>query len=398
MHIMRWVTGLAAAGALFGCSENAQAPTAVANGSQAVSLPAALAGSSEFAGRGSIETTARVVALAMADSSVRLSVRDAMRASPLTEHKLSLRGFMASPAGRPLLIAAAQAASLSPATLLAGLARFPALDFYVPAREHRRTWTGTNDIAVGVNFDGAPSAAAYLVSGESVPIDFAHAVPARPVMMLQSAEFAARRIHQQSSSVGDRIQDADDGESGAVWVSIDAAGKRTETQLADIVDHRPGALLQTCFPTEANEYCGGTGGGGGGVPEQVTRVTTFSTSGVCDNGNCSEGNEFEFTTTTQFGGPAGFLRETGIGSSQVLHPNWGLISTTPFSSGTLTVAIVETDGTSNDDHWSVLYPQGGFGPIAVSLSDNGALWPLFESPCCVDPFVNSPGVFVVFGW
>jgi len=50
---------------------------------------------------------ARAFALALSREDVRVQVRNAMRASLVTEHKLVLREFAATPAGRHLVRAAA---------------------------------------------------------------------------------------------------------------------------------------------------------------------------------------------------------------------------------------------------------------------------------------------------
>ena len=47
---------------------------------------------------------ARVLALGMKKHSLRLSVRDAMRASLVTEHKLGFQDFVRTPTGKDLLI------------------------------------------------------------------------------------------------------------------------------------------------------------------------------------------------------------------------------------------------------------------------------------------------------
>lgn len=46
-----------------------------------------------------VDGVARAFALGMADQAVREAVRDAMRASPWTEHKLSLREFVTTSSG-----------------------------------------------------------------------------------------------------------------------------------------------------------------------------------------------------------------------------------------------------------------------------------------------------------
>ena len=54
------------------------------------------------------DTLARLFALAMQDPSVRVGVRDALRASPFVEHKVSLQDLLATAAGRALIAGAAE--------------------------------------------------------------------------------------------------------------------------------------------------------------------------------------------------------------------------------------------------------------------------------------------------
>lgn len=87
----------------------------------------------------------RSIAVSMAQSGVRSAVRDAMRSSRLTEHKLSLQGFLASVEGSSLLRGAAAVQGVSPQEFSGLIARLPELDFYVPRREQRLSWRGNRD-------------------------------------------------------------------------------------------------------------------------------------------------------------------------------------------------------------------------------------------------------------
>ena len=95
------------------------------------------------------ELVTKAFAMAMQDASVRVSVRDAMRASRITEHKLILADFVRSDAGSALVTAAAAAFGVTNDSLVAVIAALPAMDFYVPSRDERRNWQGQSNISVG---------------------------------------------------------------------------------------------------------------------------------------------------------------------------------------------------------------------------------------------------------
>ena len=91
------------------------------------------------------ELVARTIALAMADENVRVTLRNHMRASVVSEHKLHLQDYLAGPLGETLL-AAIEGTGIERADFLAGLRSLPPIQFYVPARQQRLTWTGTPDV------------------------------------------------------------------------------------------------------------------------------------------------------------------------------------------------------------------------------------------------------------
>ncbi len=110
------------------------------------------------------------------------------------------------------------------------------------------------------------------------------------------------------------------------------------------------------------------------------RLTRLQIDGVCDNGFCFEGNEFEFKTTRP-GGTSSTLRIEGVPSTGDLALSAFMIGTTPALSGTLRVAVKETDGTSPDDIWAyVTYTPNYVGDILVTSQDNGEFWEMKQRP------------------
>lgn len=95
---------------------------------------------------------ARALALAMNDLGIRVLVRDAMRGSAVTEHKLVLQEFAVSEAGRTVVDAAARAVGIPSDSLQRIIASIPPSDFYVPNAEHRMRWRGEGNAFVAAAF------------------------------------------------------------------------------------------------------------------------------------------------------------------------------------------------------------------------------------------------------
>ena len=171
----------------------------------------------------------------MTTPKVRAAVRDAMRASPLTEHKLALREFVATAQGEVLLMAAANEVGIGIDDLRASVAKLPDLDFYVPAREQRLTWQGGDDYLVAVSLDAHAPESGYRWDGRSVTLDLSRGVlPEQVVLMLQTAELKSRRIYPQPNGPGLTIQNPEDGQIGGSFVFTDASGTTRTIQLADV--------------------------------------------------------------------------------------------------------------------------------------------------------------------
>jgi len=321
----------------------------------------------------------------MARPIVTDAIRDAMRASPWTEHKLSLRQFVVTPRGEMLLRASAAAAGMAPEALKARITSLPELDFYVPARQHRLKWSGSEDYLVAVSMNGQAPTFGYDADGHTVPVDFSRPEPpAQAVLMLQTAEAKTLRINPQQHPPALTIQAPDDGELGGAFVFVDAHGLTRTIELADLAKYGP---LAQC-----SENC--TGGGGGSPPPE-TFLTRIQTQGIVDNNNPFESNEFEFNATA-WDGSTGFLRITGIPSTtdQVRHDH--LIYAVPLSEvSRIDIAVKETDGWPNPDDHFYFVPAGNTycGPVPLGLNEKGLGWALTEDACSFNPKLG-----VYFGW
>ena len=130
---------------------------------------------------------ARAFSAALAAPVVRLKVRDAMRASLLTEHKLVLRDFMTTSAGNALLSAAALSLHTNIAGVKEMIQRLPPLDFYVPARQHRLSWRGEDNLIVAASVTTTAPTTAYAIGGRTVGLKLSAGVlPSKPCSCFNS--------------------------------------------------------------------------------------------------------------------------------------------------------------------------------------------------------------------
>lgn len=99
------------------------------------------------------ERLAKAIAASMADVDVRSSVLRAMQASAVHEHKLTLQRFLSRPAGE-MLREEAIATGEEHGGQLGPLAdELPEMDFYMPVRDDRRSWTGSIEVSVAAIMD-----------------------------------------------------------------------------------------------------------------------------------------------------------------------------------------------------------------------------------------------------
>ena len=341
----------------------------------------------------SADLVARGFAAAMRDPAIRLAVRDAMRASPLTEHKLLLHEFVKTPTGVALVAAGADKLRISPDEFADALSQLPAMDFYVPSQTGRRTWKGGSSVRVGYLLDKrGERARAFDHSGAPTRLVQGMATPGSATFVLQAAERTARRIGPQASVPGDAIEDANDGTIGGSIVEYLPDGTTRETQLADIYALAPGAGATTgtgaprmlgsnaaatrmfvpgparMNPLPCHPDCGS--GGGGGAPPDTSWVWEVEVISVCDNGQCGETNEFEWHTYWSGNNGSTWQNRLDLRVVGVPHTWAGIfgfiaIFRSPNAANEkLQSDVVETDGITPSDHFT--RARSGRGAITMS--------------------------------
>ncbi|HEX5724519.1 MAG TPA: hypothetical protein VFX98_03585 [Longimicrobiaceae bacterium] len=358
--------------ALLGACSDVQLPTPDAAEVTPASRPAA-----------AVQVVARSFALALASPETRGDVRDAMRASPFTEHKLELHAFIATPRGERLLAAAASASGLTRAELEGMIRTLPEMDFYAPFRTHRLNWEGTADVlvAAALTLDG-DRAAAYGTDGDEVTLAFGDDEPTRPVLMLHPAERKGLRMRPQANRPGLVIQDFNDGELSGTFVTRNARGEVQEVSLAELASGS-NPRYEMAMPCETEyaitecdyNYGGGGGGGGGTTPSPGTTYLDYLNINYKDFG----GSELIFTA--RYYNSAGTqvasdeLRVEGLAKGETYHPHLPLIGQRILegSSEKINVKVEE------DDSWFT-FGNDQMGNRDFFASDRGQIRSITKSP------------------
>ena len=321
------------------------------------------------------DVVARVLALGMKKPSLRLAVRDAMRASLVTEHKLVFQDFVRTPTGRDILLEGSRRLGIPVESVDRMIAQLPALDFYVPSPSQRRSWKGEGG-RVRVGFVTRDRGARFLAFNEDgVGADRIDELKQSfgASFLLQKAQRKSRRIHPQASVPGTVIEDANDGELSGSFVEYLSDGSTKVTELADYFADKPmpastnlAALsvsqLRLKTPTAASKLIlpPSDGGGGGGTtgPRDTTFLQFLVVIEVCDAGSCVFGhNEFEWHTyySANNGSTWGNrfdLRIEGVPANHERTVNApALFKKIRYSWEKITSDVVETDSWG-DDHFT----------------------------------------------
>jgi hypothetical protein len=334
-----------------------------------------------------IDRVAQLLAEGLGDGNARAALHAALRESPWTEHKVILSEFLDSPRGRRVVESAATRSGTTAATIDQLVASLPPVDLYVPARQHRRSWRASDQIAVVALVDLNSPLTAFLPGHAHLDVNrWSAAVPATPLLMLGPAELKLIR--------------ADAGIAVASSTVIESDGAAVQ-----------GPAFMMCLD------CGGGGGGGGGwtpppPPNPDLRIVTIATSNIVDNNNPFESNEFEFRATASNGATQSpVVRCTGIPSTGVVNALYYCTTTVvhnlaPTEVGYVDVDVVETDGwLQGDDRFRdyLTNPPGAQLPRVTAYGPHSFI--LYEYPQgseCLppNPFGNPfcPYVTATFGW
>ena len=295
----------------------------------------------------------------------RRMLRDEFRRSRLTEHKLDLQAFVATPSGQVFVSAAARASGIPQADLASMVARLPAMDFYVPSRHDRRTWNGAGQVVVLAAAGGDHARTlAYTTNGAAVVWDASDFGRGPVGILISAAEPKGIRADAQPDTPGEVIQDQDDGELSVTHIEILANGDsivRPVSSLRNSVG-RLGAVRH------AIANVGGFGAGDIATSSSATYVWNMVVLNVCDNNNCAEGNEFEWKAWPKCGVCVGEYktRVQGIPSTVDQFLNVYLLPFTPGISNGIDVQVYETDSGGDDFFGGYNLNAGNTAPTGVT--------------------------------
>ena len=290
----RALLGLAAVAALAGC-----------RGDLPTSQTAAPAARAQEA---TAQQVARGLALALASPEARTAVRDAMRASRWDEHKIVLGEFIGTAEGAALLSAAARGRGVTPQVIQNELAGLPELDFYMPVREHRRTWTGDANLVVVAAWEGEGNAPGYAPDGRVLSVSRQSAKGMPPILFIQPAEWKGLRVRPQADTRGRVIEELGDGLGSEVFIWHSGKGDSTVVDMAlpdaeakmaalrariaaEIGGTVSPKMMEICEPTMF--YCEEPPPPPPSGPRDTTRVATFLHF-MCDHTWCYEAGEYRF--------------------------------------------------------------------------------------------------------
>lgn len=319
---------------------------------------------------------ARALAPAMADDSIRFSIRDALRTSPFARHRLLFQEFLHSPAGSRLLLGMARELREGPDKVLKEVDAMGSLEMLLPKRDDRLAWRATPDVAVAIsNKWGEAPRVAYGVDGREIPMtDFQHGTARQlgfAALVVRPARGMSVRVNPQPRVPGTVVQDKTDGELAGRFVEYSAGGDSVVHQAGSLrgVNLTPRRLDEVCDET-AIYACESDTQYGGGSPGQ-TRLGALVVIDGYDNGGYGEALELRFDTKLWQNGTLRNEAHTGFDTPADYSgfPNLPLISSIWSSGYEIEVEVWEDDGFWWDNHYDDFTIRGD--------SDNfpgGAIW------------------------
>lgn len=142
-----------------------------------------------------VTLVARGIALALADSTLRIDLRDVLRSSPFRSQSVHLASFLLGSDGRALATAAAAATGVSLARFDDAVVSLPSMAFGMPSLQDRRNWSaGSNFVVTGTTMSpeelaGNPIVIGFDAGGRQFSIDATSERHTRPVFTFSRASF-----------------------------------------------------------------------------------------------------------------------------------------------------------------------------------------------------------------
>jgi hypothetical protein len=213
------------------------------------------AAESSTAERVALTKITRLVALAVDNPPARQQLKRDMKAAPFREHKLQLATYLQSKDGRALLDRMVASNGGNEGDLLETLAGVRPLEFYMPVRKHRESWTGSEDVLVVSQLDESEPIVAFDANGSEVAVDRNNA-PEQPTLSIVPVE---TRFDQPMPSGSKNVRDQNGNAIGTL---------------------EPMAIKGSSLIACGTE-CGG-GGGGGSAPPSIAPGLYLEFSRILD--------------------------------------------------------------------------------------------------------------------
>jgi hypothetical protein len=206
--------------------------------------------------RAALTKITRLVALAMDNQPARQHLKRDMKAAPFREHKLQLAGYLQSKDGRALLERMVAANGGTERDLLETLAGVRPLEFYMPVRKHRESWTGNGEVLVVSHLEESDPIVAFDAKGTQLALD-QNTPPEQPALSIVPVETRFDQpLPSGSKNVGDQ--------SGNAIGTLEPMAIK-------------GSSLIAC-----GAECGGGGGGSGGSAPSIAPGIYMEFSRILD--------------------------------------------------------------------------------------------------------------------
>ena len=204
--------------------------------------------------RAALSVLGRLIAVSLGDKSVRHQLKRHLRAAPFKEHKLELGRYLREADGEQLLEAMSRQSSSD--EILTLIAQVRPVEFYMPVRKHRESWTGDGEVLVAVQLEEEDPIIAFDRTGRELQLD-PTSPPEQPTLSIVASE---TRFDQPMPSSARNVGDM----NGRAIGTLVPAGLKASSLIA--ID--PGA-----------GGGGGSSGGGSVVPSglylEFSRILDF---------------------------------------------------------------------------------------------------------------------------
>jgi hypothetical protein len=318
-----------------------------------------------------LASLSHAIALALGDAGIREQVRNDMRDSRYSLHKLILQDYVSTPGGQRLTAAAAKAAGVSQDALAQRIAGLPRLDFYVLLREHRMSWKGEAGVAVVTPLSTARTMVGHTERG--VPVSYSFTTPAElnvkhtlftlQVSELEAGEEEPLLAQSEMPAAGNVIQASAADDVGMIGVIIAADGRRTTVDPRDARSVEAG--MRRIYGDQAPRMVPE-----GGANAYVTAAQRGTVMHSFVQSHCSGDiqdcwpNTMEiehktwlvdrYSKSTLSGGGLYLIRRTGVMEQETINETVYMSPYVPTSNGVLKLIRTETDD-GPDDHYGPYY-------------------------------------------